>query len=402
MAESIRLFSLRVGQWKYQFTDSMRPRGSPGDGSPDSVIRETYAGALVPSSADSDCIQISIEKDDAAGKAGENPAGTLLATDVSGISVSLASKFQGDLDTMKVHVIVETLKPVKFVQCDEELGFRLEFTCDVCYTGHIRDLLQNVRYAKFNKALCSSRGQDTDKVEGIAWKEGLPGWICYIPSGFYNRSVRLCIEIILVIYMLVSVCWAVWQLYRNVPLIKAALSPLVHLLRHRLETIVHFFDRTFDWWTDLWMELFRPFAVIYATGIGPFTKLIPSLPIKSIKMLIQQSFRPISVMLRKVPWTSLWSSVRGIGVFLWAPAAKVGVFLRRFQVALTGVDPQVARLHYARMLLGNGVKTIGLGAAALAKRAYKGKQRKKERKKQLHQVRKSHDGSSFAKKTKSD
>ncbi|XP_065844209.1 uncharacterized protein [Oscarella lobularis] len=385
MAESIPLRTLSVGQWKYQFIHSPSNKTTNGSDKP-----VKYGGVLVLSSGEDDCLEIDVWQEDKKEDCSD-PLGTITASKISGIDVSLSSEF---LDTMELRVLIETEIPITFEEDEQnvadsgELDHKLAFTCDVTYAGHIRDVLQNIRYTKFNEAIQNEK--EGTKVDKIAWKEGLPNWVSYVPSSWYNRNVRLWIETLFVVYTLLSVAWAVWQLYRNVPVIQAALAPLVEFLRYRLDIIVRFLDHAFDWWTNLWMDFFRPFAVLYTATIvpvgalfAPVARLLPSLPIQSIKIFMQNVIRPVSALLRRVPWLSMWVLAKRFAYAVWTPLAKLGHYLRRFQVALTGFDPQVARLQYARMLLVNGFKTIGTGTAVLAKRAYTTTKNRKGRKREL-------------------
>jgi hypothetical protein len=242
-------------------------------------------------------------------------------------------------------------------------------------------MLRNIRYAKFKSQLpihgdVSCLDNHIDKVESVAWKEGLPSWVSMIPYWMYSRNVRFAVERLIIIYTILSVAWAIWQLYVHIPLIKAALQPIVEILNMYLQSVMLFFDFILHRWTNLWLYYCQPLVVIWASFIGPVSKAI-----RYLSMPVMRAAKPVIISVQKLPWRNvvqMWMPIRRFLGILLMPLAKLLAVLQRFQVSVIGFDPSTLRLRFVRQLLLTGIRTVGLGTQSLAERAYKKQQHRKQ------------------------
>ena len=384
MEDQIPLRTLSAGEWKYHFEDS------------ENAVSNRHGALYV--SEDNTRLEVVVWQDGdvtsqpADRKAG--PCGTFTCTSITAVDLKLDCKFASDLDSMCVRLIVETESPVRFTKeqssneraLPSDVGFLFKTTCDVSFVSQIRDILRNIRYAKFKSSLAidgdvSCLNSQIDKVDVVAWKEGLPGWVSMIPFWMYSQNVRSVVERLIIVYTILSVAWAMWQLYIHIPLIKTALHPIVELLNMYLQSVMSLFDWILHHWTDLWLYYCQPVVVIWASFIGPVSKAV-----RHLSMPVMRAAKPIIISVQKLPWRNvmqIWIPIhRFLGVLL-IPITKLLAVLQRFQVSVIGFDPSTLRLRFARQLLLTGLRTVGLGTRSLAERAYKKQQHRKQLQKDI-------------------
>ncbi|KAJ1629597.1 hypothetical protein T492DRAFT_1145048 [Pavlovales sp. CCMP2436] len=66
----------------------------------------------------------------------------------------------------------------------------------------------------------------------------LPRWVKVVPPQFYTPSLRRRIEAVVTLWSAVSILWAMWQLYRNLPLLHELLAPFVRVLNRYLDALL--------------------------------------------------------------------------------------------------------------------------------------------------------------------
>ncbi|XP_062520775.1 uncharacterized protein LOC134195714 [Corticium candelabrum] len=377
MEGRIPLRSLVVGEWKYRFQEAENV--------------QSYGELYI--SEDCSRLQLDVWEEGETVEQTDRksaPLGTFQCTNIAAVDLRLTSKFSGDLDSMVAKLTIETERPICFRRENKSgdlsplaVGFLVKMSCDIDHVSLLRDILKDIRYMKYKSSLegdASRQDIQRERVEAIAWREGLPGWVSFLPCWMYSRNLRFAIERLIIVYTILSVAWAVWQLYIHVSIIKAALQPVVELLNMYLESIVLFLDHVLHRWTDLWLYYCQPLVVIWASFIGPVWKTL-----RLVSRPLMRATKPIIESLQRLPWRNvvqLWIPIRQFLAVLLAPLGKVFAVLRRFQVSLTGFDPMALRLRMARQLLLTGVKTVGQGTSSLAERAY----RKKFETKQLQKT----------------
>lgn len=98
----------------------------------------------------------------------------------------------------------------------------------------------------------------------------LPRWVKLIPPQVYSPTLRRAIELSVTLWSAISIVWACWQLYRNLPLLHELLSPFVRLLYRYLEAVLSFLNRGLQSFTLLWLQYLRPLEVL----LGPLSVVV--------------------------------------------------------------------------------------------------------------------------------
>ena len=111
-------------------------------------------------------------------------------------------------------------------------------------------------------------------------REGLPEWVNYIPAKWYSSTIRQVFEYIIIAYTLLTLSWAVWQLYKHVDLIQRFLQPVLDIIEIYLQVLRDWFrwlDGVFDVFTEWWWRYLKPILVLtsplYAALSGLFKPL---------------------------------------------------------------------------------------------------------------------------------
>eukprot|EP00112_Aurelia_sp_Birch-Aquarium-sp1_P020683 Seg539.7 transcript_id=Seg539.7/GoldUCD/mRNA.D3Y31 product="hypothetical protein" protein_id=Seg539.7/GoldUCD/D3Y31 len=176
--------------------------------------------------------------------------------------------------------------------CMVKATFSVEKIAMVCKMMHLVKVaktkeIANVRELK-KHGVISKHTKPPSKI-----REGLPEWVNYIPYRWYSAKMRRIIEYLLITYTLLSLLWAVWQLYRHVDFIRSYLKPIVKFIEHYFSI----FKAWFQWLDDLfsslnhyWWHYFKPFFMLVVAAFSPLFQIFR--PLKGIVNILPHIFDP--------------------------------------------------------------------------------------------------------------
>ena len=255
----------------------------------------------------------------------------LECSDISAADLRVTSKFNS-WDTMACRLLIECDKPLvawsskmkspvhtltkKLVDVDdfdaqssakpepeyEYLGIPQEScmvkaTFDIKDLNTIRDILHDTKISKLRdrNALVQAQknGLRKDEVLPVKIREGLPEWVNYIPAHLYTRSTRKTIEYILMTYTLLTLMWAMWQLYKHVDFIRQYLKPFVHLIEYYLALLKGMFrwlDGIADYLSGLWWKYMKPFYMLLGAALAPLAQIFK--PLRNIRGMVSMFVDP--------------------------------------------------------------------------------------------------------------
>lgn len=207
---------------------------------------------------------------------------------ISAADLRVSAKF-GYLDAMTGTLTVECQKLIDVSgphHCASSTvassrSYVVEVTFHVNYTGQVRDVLRSLRNAKQlesatdDETASRDEGPGTEGVPVVGEKklrEGLPDWTPYIPHRVYTPGVRRIIELMITLYTIFSILWAVWQLYRHVDFIRAYIQPIIDALKCHVELMdkcIQFLNNLFEEMTNQWLAYVKPGYVILSSFASP-------------------------------------------------------------------------------------------------------------------------------------
>ena len=230
--------------------------------------------------------------------------------------------------------------------------------------------------------------------------EGLPEWVNYIPYQWYSSGFRITLEYILVIYTIISLLWAIWQLYKHVDFIRAYLKPVIEFIEYYFFIIKDWFywlDRVIIaashyWWSYLKPSLMLIFAALapLAQVFKPLRRLADTLPIilapfiqcflmvyAFIKPIIQ-SLNVVFQLVSQVLYQLLANIAHGLKTFKSSPAVAVVIergseftIVKVIQGILHGkLDPLKAQFIVVRDLMLQSARKIFFGVRFIMVRIY--------------------------------
>ena len=176
--------------------------------------------------------------------------------------------------------------------CMVKATFSVEKIAMVCKMMHLVKVaktkeIANVRELK-KHGVISKHTKPPSKI-----REGLPEWVNYIPYRWYSAKMRRIIEYLLITYTLLSLVWAVWQLYRHVDFIRSYLKPIVKFFEHYFSI----FKAWFQWFDDLftslshyWWHYFKPFFMLLVAALSPLFQIFR--PLRGIVNILPHIFDP--------------------------------------------------------------------------------------------------------------
>lgn len=164
--------------------------------------------------------------------------------------------------------------------------FPVEFVSTVCKMMHAVKVaktreIMNIKELK-KQGVISKRTKMPSKI-----REGLPEWVNYIPYRWYSANLRRIIEYLMVFYTIVSLLWAVWQLYRHVDFIRSYLKPIVTFIEHyfiMLKAWFQWLDNIFTIISQYWWHYIKPLLMILVATLSPLFQIFR--PLKGIINII--------------------------------------------------------------------------------------------------------------------
>ena len=339
---------------------------------------------------------------------------------ISAADLTLVSVIPGSLESMVARLILETDQKIPCVTKttmfkkgtdneeeqpevpsldtqDLDIGI-IKITASVHESGHLRDMLlilkcnyqadinpdstfiepcssdENIVGAQAsttNMEQTSSRG-DPSKPR-LTFVECLPHWVVFIPWMFYSRKTRKVLQLIILLYTTFTVCWALWQLYRHVHIIRIVMQPITEALKFYLSSVVEIFDWVFSVFTIWWHTylsplnvlgtlLFTPIfnlAVQFKTVISPFQIYLPLsqlLQRSGLVSAIKSLFYVISILFF---YTS--KLILSLVDVLMKPSKIIWQSIQNSQIAVASLDFNNMRIRWIFSLVTGSIRTIVRG-----------------------------------------
>ena len=176
--------------------------------------------------------------------------------------------------------------------CMVKATFSVEFVSMVCKLMHLVKVAKTREILKIKDlrrtGVISTQTKMPSKI-----REGLPEWVNYIPYRWYSANVRRIIEYVLVLYTILSLLWAVWQLYRHVNFIQEYLKPIVTFIEHYFSILKSWFqylDNLFTVLSHYWWNYIKPMFMILVAALSPLFQIFR--PLKGIINIIPHLFDP--------------------------------------------------------------------------------------------------------------
>ena len=250
---------------------------------------------------------------------GGNVYNILQCANISAGDVKVSTKF-GSWDTMVARLLIECDGPLllwkqkdasmreeslekdssKHIEyeykilssCMVKATFSVEFVSVICKMMHLVKVAKTREIVKVKELQKSGEISRQAKVPSKI-REGLPEWVNYIPYRWYSANLRRFIEYLLVFYTILSLLWAVWQLYRHVDFIQAYLKPFVIFIEHYFSILKSWFqylDSLFIVLSHYWWHYIKPLLMILVAAFSPIFQIFR--PLKGIINVIPHLFDP--------------------------------------------------------------------------------------------------------------
>lgn len=318
---------------------------------------------------------------------------------VSAADLSLFSVVPGSLESMVSRLVLETSEKISCSPFDPSVKesnmeshdldvFIIRMTASVHETGHLRDILvfllkkdihgEMIPNSPFIRDKSSTQkvdetqeGDTQASTSQLTLLEGLPWWATYIPWMFYSKNTRIILQRLLVLYTLISVLWAFWQLYRHVDIIRFVIQPIILTLKYYLSSVFEVLDWCFAVFTLWWNTFLSPLNVLRGLLLAPMLQVLVQLrqvfaPIYQVLVSsgLVSTFSTIFSALYRVVFyagSSLWTLVRMILtplIYLWQALLNA-----RLKVA--AMDFQRLRISWVFNLIVSSVRSISRGLMAV-------------------------------------
>ena len=380
----VPLETLQIGPWKY--------------------ISEQYEDLELLYQLDSPDLFI---RSDVSGSNGGLPA-TYRIRSISAANLSLLSVIPGSLETMVTKMVLETDNKITYQPIKNRPGENnpednaslqvkvVSMTASVHETGYLRDTLLhlnrdfqadiNINSPFLPPQSISNKQEENAEVSKphLTFMEDLPFWVLYIPWMFYSKRTRYFIQYIIFLYSVISVLWAMWQLYRHVNLIQIVIQPIIVTLKTYFFPVFDFLDWSFSFFTLWWHTFLSPLNILRGLMLTPLLQILSYL-----KHLVYILYLPISHLVNNTGLITalksvtsllytLWNSVGNIAFSLFrtiaSPVKSIWQSILNSQIAVASMDFQRLRLSWVFNLIINSFKSIINGFAKFV--GYKRKEQK--------------------------
>lgn len=374
----VSLETLEVGSWTYAYTDMEDIE----------LLYELESSDLV--------ISTSVR-----GTNNAVPA-TFRIKDITAADVSLISIVPGSLESMVVRVVLETDEKISYLphmpkgendsitNADENDNASrdldvciVRMTASVHETGHLRDILfflkrddqggvsQDSLFVRDKRPPQEEENPSTPKLTLV---EGLPPWVLYIPWMVYSKRTRHILQRIIFIYTIISVLWAMWQLYRHVNVIRVVIQPIVAALKYYLLPLFDLLDWMFAVFTLWWHTFLSPLNVLRGLLLAPMLQFFTHFKylFYPIYLSISQLFQNTGLITALATFFSvLYSVICLAGSTLWMfirvilkPLIFVWQGILNSRIAVASMDFQRLRISWVFGLMLNSIRSIFKGLAA--------------------------------------
>ena len=208
----------------------------------------------------------------------------------------------------------------------------------------------NREMSVFDSYIPSAAPEQTREEKKTYLVPTLPFWVPYIPWWLYSMPLRRAIQMVLLLYLVFSMTWALWQLHRHFYIIQAAIAPIIAILKRYMAPILLFMDHFLASFTPIWVQLINPVYIL----LGPlFTPAI------YVLRILWQTFKPLvhSSLIKTVfvPFFTV----------LFKPLACVWSLLAKTRISLTSFDEVKMRVSLVLNLVLGSVKSIWTGLLRL-------------------------------------
>ncbi|MES1910534.1 MAG: hypothetical protein MHM6MM_003112 [Cercozoa sp. M6MM] len=190
---------------------------------------------------------------------------------------------------------------------------------------------------------------------------GLPGWAKFVPSTLYWYRLRRGIDWLTVVWTVVSMGWALWQLYHHFDLfhhilldLAARLRPLLDVVNRYLGTFISTADAFLHVATRQWNNLLRPIWSLVSGVIGgalmplftPFVMLLSWIGVllRPLQLLLHLLFVIITALLAPLRIFTQLQMWKMLSSFVWSTFS--------FEVH----RERLAKIR--RILIGNSKKVV--------------------------------------------
>ena len=334
---------------------------------------------------------------------------TLRCKDITAIDLRVEAKF-GSIEAMKGTVMVEcsvleklTLATINNNSVTPELSSErlpnnlVQATFHVNETGAVRDIFKKLQ-SNSNVAPSDPNNPQSNPRQFI--REGLPSWVQYIPHYFYSKRTRQCIQFAIYVYLVFSVMWALWQLYRHVDFVRESVQPLIELLQYQyrlLGYVIEFFNTLFEEYTVQWLCFIKPLYMVMSTMAAPLLQTIAQLgPVIRIVtqgvtngcMLLWPVVKPVLNIGYQLLFFvyAILRALKNTVASLWFPVVDasvpttIGTYFRALRNMLWALwhslgqaqlDPLKAQLIVVRTTVIHSGKAVSLGVVRLVRKIYK-------------------------------
>ena len=340
---------------------------------------------------------------------------TLQCKDITAVDLRVEAKF-GSIEAMKGTLLVEcsvlqttktALKPSGDIDSapPPEISGKLSETLvratfHVNETGAVRDVIRKLRgqYSRSNSD--QGKTQNTPQNYPDIFQEGLPSWVEYVPHYLYSKRTRRGIQLAIYIYLIFSVTWALWQLYRYVDFVRECIRPLIEFLQYQyriLDHLIRFFNTLLEEYTVQWLCFIKPLCTVISAiaapllqifgQLGPIFQVIAQGVAKSCTIL-WPIFKPVVnvgyqlgylvvILLRVLKSTlaRLWflfvdNSVATI-IVAYFRATKHMLWVLWNSLGQAQLDPLKVQLVIVRTTVIQSGKAVGFGIVRLVRNIYK-------------------------------
>lgn len=307
------------------------------------------------------------------------PPGTLRISNVKAADLSLFNEIPGSLEGIVSRLILETDRDILFqrnplessrnnLEEEEEEGVEIQchkvvLIASVHECGHLRDILLFLKSDcvtdlipesnpfKHSKSLYKDIDkEEQDKKLSLTFIESLPFWVMYVPWWLYSSRLRKVIQFFILLYTIVSVVWASWQLYRHFNIIQVALQPIVDTLKWYLSDTMEVLDFIFEVLTHFWTTFLSPLNIFRGIALAPIINVLT------------RTFTPIMSV-----FVSLWRIFTESNVvqLVISPLALVWQTIVNSRISVLSLDLSKLRLKVVLNLVIGSMKVIGQGFAKL-------------------------------------
>lgn len=215
----------------------------------------------------------------------------------------------------------------------------------------------NRELSVFDSCMPSASPEQTQESRDACLVPTLPHWAPYIPWWMYSRPLRRTLEMTLLLYLVFSMTWALWQLHRHFYIIQAVIAPIIAILKLYMAPILRLMDHYLTSFTAIWVQLINPVYILMSPLLAPALRIIGTLfvPTAHLLRLLWLTFKPLihSQLVRTV--------LIPVITLLFKPLTAVWSLLAKTRISLTSLDEVKMRLSIVLNLVTGSVKSIWAG-----------------------------------------